>query len=197
MVADSKTDQATVFAPDGRPLESFLIADSAGAGDHKAALPITGQAPTSAQLRDFLTTGEAPWAEGILRVLPTTEDNGTKTCGELSFTPTGSTHPTRKTAIGTSGIAGPGKRDCAIRARRPAISEDHSALFLRGDAYGGDDGHDAIVDMRGTSLFHTSGTTYPSAGDALLDGGRSVRVYDDLVLVFSYEGITAFTPRWS
>ena len=197
VVADSKTDQATMFAPDGRPLESFLIVDSAGAGDHKAALPITGQAPTSAQLRDFLTTGEAPWAEGILRVLPTTEDNGTKTCGELSFTPTGSTHPTRKTAIGTSGIAGPGKRDCAIRARRPAISEDHSALFLRGDAYGGDDGHDAIVDMHGTSLFHTSGTTYPAAGDALLDGGRSVRVYDDLVLVFSYEGITAFTPRGS
>ncbi|ERH24089.1 hypothetical protein HMPREF1550_02742, partial [Actinomyces sp. oral taxon 877 str. F0543] len=40
-------------------------------------------------------------------------------------------------------------------------------------------------------------TTYPAAGDALLDGGRSVRVYDDLVLVFSYEGITAFTPRGS
>ena len=51
--------------------------------------------------------------------------------------------------------------------------------------------------MRGTSLFHTSGTTYPSAGDALLDGGSAVRVYDDLVLVFSYAGITAFTPRWS
>lgn len=38
VVADSETDQATVFASDGRPLESFAISASAGTGDHKATL---------------------------------------------------------------------------------------------------------------------------------------------------------------
>ena len=89
------------------------------------------------------------------------------------------------------------KGECAIRAKRPAISEDHSALYLRRDAYGENDTFDTIFDMHGTSVFHTSGTTHTAGVEALPSHGRSVRVYDDLVLVIDYNGISALTPRGS
>ena len=196
VVADSKTDQATVFAPDGRPLESFLIADSAGAGDHKAALPITGQAPTSAQLRDFLTTGEAPWAEGLLRTRATTTDNGATICDTLSFTPTGSDRPSHESVIPWNyHIVQNEDGQCFIGAMNPTISKDHSIIRLKSDNALGDD---FTIDMYGTSLFHTSGSFkfHGSTGYGT-EASAVIRVYDDLVLVIHDEGVTAFTPRWS
>ena len=193
VVADSKTDQATVFAPDGRPLESFAISASAGAGFHKAALPIGGQTPTSAQLRDFLTTGEAPWAEGLLRAQATTTDNGATVCDTLSFTPTGSTHPTRETT--TSDTFSPDRTtgECRMGAQNAAISKDHSVIHTWSH-YGGD--RDALIDMHSVGLFHTSGSFTPTDGFAGT-GEISFHVYDDLVLVVDYMAITAYTPRWS
>lgn len=193
VVADSKTDQATVFTPDGRPLESFAISASAGAGFHKAALPIGGQTPTSAQLRDFLTTGEAPWAEGLLRTRATTTDNGATVCDTLSFTPTGSTHPTRETT--TSDTFSPDRTtgECRMGAQNAAISKDHSVIHTWSH-YGGD--RDALIDMHSVGLFHTSGSFTPTDGFAGT-GETSFHVYDDLVLVVDYMAITAYTPRWS
>lgn len=193
VVADSKTDQATVFAPDGRPLESFAISASAGAGFHKAALPIGGQTPTNAQLRDFLTTGEAPWAEGLLRAQATTTDNGATVCDTLSFTPTGSTHPTRETT--TSDTFSPDRTtgECHMGAQNAAISKDHSVIHTWSH-YGGD--RDELIDMHSVGLFHTSGSFTPTNGSDGTDE-ISFRVYDDLVLVVNYMTITAFTPRWS
>ena len=193
VVADSKTDQATVFTPDGRPLESFAISASAGAGFHKAALPIGGQTPTSAQLRDFLTTGEAPWAEGLLRTRATTTDNGATVCDTLSFTPTGSTHPTRETT--TSDAFSPDRTtgECRMGAQNAAISKDHSVIHTWSH-YGGD--RDALIDMHSVGLFHTSGSFTPTDGFAGT-GEISFHVYDDLVLVVDYMAITAYTPRWS
>ena len=193
VVADSETDQATVFASDGRPLESFAISASAGTGDHKAALPIGGQAPTSAQLRDFLTTGEAPWAEGLLRAQATTTDNGATVCDTLSFTPTGSTHPTRETT--TSDTFSPDRTtgECRMGAQNAAISKDHSVIHTWSH-YGGD--RDALIDMHSVGLFHTSGSFTPTDGFAGT-GEISFHVYDDLVLVVDYMAITAYTPRWS
>lgn len=193
VVADSKTDQATVFTPDGRPLESFAISASAGAGFHKAALPIGGQTPTSAQLRDFLTTGEAPWAEGLLRTRATTTDNGATVCDTLSFTPTGSTHPTRETT--TSDTFSPDRTtgECRMGAQNAAISKDHSVIHTWSH-YGGD--RDALIDMHSVGLFHTSGSFTPTDGFAGT-GEISFHVYDDLVLVVNYMAITAYTPRWS
>ena len=193
VVADSKTDQATVFTPDGRPLESFAISASAGAGFHKAALPIGGQTPTSAQLRDFLTTGEAPWAEGLLRARATTTDNGATVCDTLSFTPTGSTHPTRETT--TSDTFSPDRTtgECHMSAQNAAVSKDHSVIHTWSH-YGGD--RDALIDMHSVGLFHTSGSFTPTDGFAGT-GEISFHVYDDLVLVVDYMTITAFTPRWS
>ena len=193
VVADSKTDQATVFTPDGRPLESFAISASAGAGFHKAALPIGGQTPTSAQLRDFLTTGEAPWAEGLLRTRATTTDNGATVCDTLSFTPTGSTHPTRETT--TSDTFSPDRTtgECRMGAQNAAISKDHSVIHTWSH-YGGD--RDALIDMHSVGLFHTSGSFTPTDGFAGT-GEISFHVYDDLVLVVDYMAITAYTPRWS
>jgi len=193
VVADSETDQATVFAPDGRPLESFAISASAGTGDHKAALPIGGQTPTSAQLRDFLTTGEAPWAEGLLRTRATTTDNGATVCDTLSFTPTGSTHPTRETT--TSDTFSPDRTtgECRMGAQNAAISKDHSVIHTWSH-YGGD--RDALIDMHSVGLFHTSGSFTPTDGFAGT-GEISFHVYDDLVLVVNYMAITAYTPRWS
>ena len=193
VVADSKTDQATVFTPDGRPLESFAISASAGAGFHKAALPIGGQTPTSAQLRDFLTTGEAPWAEGLLRTRATTTDNGATVCDTLSFTPTGSTHPTRETT--TSDTFSPDRTtgECRMGAQNAAISKDHSVIHTWSH-YGGD--RDALIDMHSDGLFHTSGSFTPTDGFAGT-GEISFHVYDDLVLVVNYMAITAYTPRWS
>ena len=192
VAVDSRTDQATAFAADGRPLESFTISDPAGADDHKAALPVGGQAPTSAQLRDFLTTGEAPWAEGILRALPATDDDGAKTCGKLSFTPTGSDHPTRETSDKLLNTTTRGDGQCAIRAMRASISEDHSAIQLQGRG----SGKPIIIDMHGASLFHPSGTFTP-VDAAKGRYSKAFRVYDDLVLVIGEEGATAFTPRGS
>ena len=193
VVADSKTDQATVFTPDGRPLESFAISASAGAGFHKAALPIGGQTPTNAQLRDFLTTGEAPWAEGLLRAQATTTDNGATVCDTLSFTPTGSTHPTRETT--TSDTFSPDRTtgECHMSAQNAAISKDHSVIHTWSH-YGGD--RDELIDMHSVGLFHTSGSFTPTNGSDGTDE-ISFRVYDDLVLVVNYMTITAFTPRWS
>ena len=193
VVADSKTDQATVFTPDGRPLESFAISASAGAGFHKAALPIGGQTPTSAQLRDFLTTGEAPWAEGLLRARATTTDNGATVCDTLSFTTTGSTHPTRETT--TSDTFSPDRTtgECRMGAQNAAISKDHSVIHTWSH-YGGD--RDALIDMHSVGLFHTSGSFTPTDGFAGT-GEISFHVYDDLVLVVDYMAITAYTPRWS
>ncbi len=193
VVADSKTDQATVFTPDGRPLESFAISASAGAGFHKAALPIGGQTPTSAQLRDFLTTGEAPWAEGLLRTRATTTDNGATVCDTLSFTPTGSTHPTRETT--TSDTFSPDRTtgECHMSAQNAAVSKDHSVIHTWSH-YGGD--RDELIDMHSVGLFHTSGSFTPTNGSDGTDE-ISFRVYDDLVLVVDYMTITAFTPRWS
>ena len=193
VVADSKTDQATVFTPDGRPLESFAISASAGAGFHKAALPIGGQTPTNAQLRDFLTTGEAPWAEGLLRAQATTTDNGATVCDTLSFTPTGSTHPTRETT--TSDTFSPDRTtgECRMGAQNAAISKDHSVIHTWSH-YGGD--RDALIDMHSVGLFHTSGSFTPTDGFAGT-GEISFHVYDDLVLVVDYMAITAYTPRWS
>ena len=193
VVADSKTDQATVFASDGRPLESFTISASAGTGFHKAALPIGGQTPTNAQLRDFLTTGEAPWAEGLLRTRATTTDSGATVCDTLSFTPTGSSRPTRET---TTSDAFPPDRttgECGMSAQNSAISEDHSVIHTWSH-YGGD--RDELIDMHSVGLFHTSGSFTPV--DATKGRySKAVRVYDDLVLVIGEEGITALTPRWS
>ena len=193
VVADSKTDQATVFAADGRPLESFTISDSAGTGFHKAALPIGGQTPTNAQLREFLTTGEAPWAEGLLRARATTTDSGATVCDTLSFTPTGSSHPTRET---TTSDAFPPDRttgECGMSAQNSAISKDHSVIHTWSH-YGGD--RDELIDMHSVGLFHTSGSFTPT--DASYGTVEiSFRVYDDLVLVIDYEGITALTPRGS
>lgn len=156
VVADSKTDQATVFASDGRPLESFAISASAGTGDHKATLPIGGQTPTSAQLRDFLTTGEAPWAEGLLRALATTADNGATVCDTLSFTPTGSDRPSHESVIPWNyHIVQNEDGQCFIGAMNPTISKDHSIVRLKSDNALGDD---FTIDMYGTSLFHTSGS---------------------------------------
>ena len=193
VVADSKTDQATVFAPDGRPLESFAISASAGTGDHKAALPIGGQTPTSAQLRDFLTTGEAPWAEGLLRARATTTDDGATVCDTLSFTPPGSAHPTRETTASGVFFLQSANGQCGMSARNSAISEDHSVIHTW--SHHGVD-RDKLIDMHGVGLFHTSGTFTPV--DATKGRySKAVRVYDDLVLVIGEEGITAFTPRWS
>ena len=193
VVADSETDQATVFAPDGRPLESFAISASAGTGDHKAALPIGGQTPTSAQLRDFLTTGEAPWAEGLLRARATTTDDGATVCDTLSFTPPGSAHPTRETTASGVFFLQSANGQCGMSARNSAISEDHSVIHIWSH-HGAD--KDKLIDMHGVGLFHTSGSFTPTnTSDGLFM--RSVRVYDDLVLVIDYEGITALTPRGS
>ena len=196
VVADSKTDQATVFAPDGRPLESFAISASAGTGDHKAALPIGGQTPTSAQLRDFLTTGEAPWAEGLLRARATTTDNGATVCDTLSFTPTGSDRPSHESVIPWNyHIVQNEDGQCFIGAMNPTISKDHSIIRLKSDNALGDD---FTIDMYGTSLFHTSGSFkfHGSTGYGT-EASAVIRVYDDLVLVIHDEGVTAFTPRWS
>ena len=196
VVADSKTDQATVFTPDGRPLESFAISASAGAGFHKAALPIGGQTPTSAQLRDFLTTGEAPWAEGLLRARATTTDNGATVCDTLSFTPTGSDRPSHESVIPWSyHIVQNEDGQCFIGAMNPTISKDHSIIRLKSDNALGDD---FTIDMYGTSLFHTSGSFkfHGSTGYGT-EASAVIRVYDDLVLVIHDEGITAFTPRGS
>ena len=193
VVADSETDQATVFAPDGRPLESFAISASAGTGDHKAALPIGGQTPTSAQLRDFLTTGEAPWAEGLLRARATTANDGATVCDTLSFTPTGSAHPTRETTASGVFFLQSANGQCGTSARNSAISEDHSVIHTW--SHHGVD-RDTLIDMHGVGLFHTSGTFTPV--DATKGRySKAVRVYDDLVLVIDYEGITALTPRGS
>ena len=196
VVADSKTDQATVFASDGRPLESFAISASAGTGDHKATLPIGGQTPTSAQLRDFLTTGEAPWAEGLLRALATTADNGATVCDTLSFTPTGSDRPSHESVIPWNyHIVQNEDGQCFIGAMNPTISKDHSIIRLKSDNALGDD---FTIDMYGTSLFHTSGSFkfHGSIGYGT-EASAVIRVYDDLVLVIHDEGVTAFTPRWS
>ena len=193
VVADSETDQATVFAPDGRPLESFAISASAGTGDHKAALPIGGQTPTSAQLRDFLTTGEAPWAEGLLRARATTANDGATVCDTLSFTPTGSSHPTRETTASSVFFLQSATGQCGTSARNSAISEDHSVIHTW--SHHGVD-RDKLIDMHGVGLFHTSGTFTPV--DATKGRySKAVRVYDDLVLVIGEEGITALTPRGS
>ena len=196
VVADSETDQATVFASDGRPLESFAISASAGTGDHKAALPIGGQTPTSAQLRDFLTTGEAPWAEGLLRARATTTDNGATVCDTLSFTPTGSDRPSHESVIPWSyHIVQNEDGQCFIGAMNPTISKDHSIIRLKSDNPIGDD---FTIDMYGTSLFHTSGSfKFHSSTGYGTETSAVIRVYDDLVLVIHDEGITAFTPRWS
>lgn len=196
VVADSETDQATVFASDGRPLESFAISASAGTGDHKATLPIGGQTPTSAQLRDFLTTGEAPWAEGLLRALATTADNGATVCDTLSFTPTGSDRPSHESVIPWNyHIVQNEDGQCFIGAMNPTISKDHSIVRLKSDNALGDD---FTIDMYGTSLFHTSGSFkfHGSIGYGT-EASAVIRVYDDLVLVIHDEGVTAFTPRWS
>ena len=193
VVADSETDQATVFAPDGRPLESFAISASAGTGDHKAVLPIGGQTPTSAQLRGFLTTGEAPWAEGLLRARATTANDGATVCDTLSFTPTGSAHPTRETTASGVFFLQSANGQCGTSARNSAISEDHSVIHTW--SHHGVD-RDTLIDMHGVGLFHTSGTFTPV--DATKGRySKAVRVYDDLVLVIDYEGITALTPRGS
>ena len=196
VVADSKTDQATVFAPDGRPLESFAISASAGTGDHKAVLPIGGQTPTSAQLRDFLTTGEAPWAEGLLRTRATTTDNGATICDTLSFTPTGSDRPSHESGNPWGyHIVQEKDGQCFIGAMNPTISKDHSIIRLKSDNALGDD---FTIDMYGTSLFHTSGSFkfHGSTGYGT-EASAVIRVYDDLVLVIHDEGVTAFTPRGS
>lgn len=193
VVADSETDQATMFAPDGRPLESFTISASAGAGFHKAALPIGGQTPTSAQLRDFLTTGEAPWAEGLLRARATTTDSGATVCDTLSFTPTGSTHPTRETTTSDAFLPDPTTGECNMSAQNAAISKDHSVIHTWSH-YGGD--RDKLIDMHSVGLFHTSGSFTPrDASDGTVE--ISFHVYDDLVLAVDDKGIKAFTPRWS
>ena len=196
VVADSETDQATVFASDGRPLESFAISASAGTGDHKAVLPIGGQTPTSAQLRDFLTTGEAPWAEGLLRARATTTDNGATVCDTLSFTPTGSDRPSHESVIPWSyHIVQNEDGQCFIGAMNPTISKDHSIIRLKSDNPIGDD---FTIDMYGTSLFHTSGSfKFHSSTGYGTEASAVIRVYDDLVLVIHDEGITAFTPRGS
>lgn len=190
VVADSKTDQATMFAPDGRPLESFAITDSVGAGNHKRVLPIGGHAPTNAQLRDFLTTGEAPWAEGLLRARATTTDSGATVCDTLSFTPTGSTHPTRETTTPDVFLLNRDTRECTTNATRSAISEDHSVIH----AWSKHVGSDEIIDMHDIGLFHASGSFFPTDVTTAYFA-RAVRVYDDLVLVIHDEGITALTPR--
>lgn len=193
VVADSETDQATVFAPDGRPLESFTISASAGTGDHKATLPIGGQTPTSAQLRDFLTTGEAPWAEGLLRTRATTTDNGATVCDTLSFTPTGSSRPTRETTTSDAFLPDRTTGECNMSAQNSASSKDHSVIHTWSH-YGGV--RDKLIDMHSVGLFHTSGSSTPrNASDRTAE--ISFRVYDDLVLVIHDEGVTAFTPRWS
>ena len=192
VVADSETDQATVFASDGRPLESFAISASAGTGDHKAALPIGGQTPTSAQLRDFLTTGEAPWAEGLLRAQVTTTDNGATVCDTLSFTPTGSSHPTRETTSPNVFFLQSATGQCGTSAQNSAISKDHSVIHTWNKHVRNDE----LIDMHSVGLFHTSGSFTPT--DASYGTVEiSFRVYDDLVLVIDYEGITALTPRGS
>ena len=196
VVADSETDQATVFAADGRPLESFAISASAGTGDHKAVLPIGGQTPTSAQLRDFLTTGEAPWAEGLLRTRATTTDNGATICDTLSFTPTGSDRPSHESGNPWGyHIVQEKDGQCFIGAMNPTISKDHSIIRLKSDNALGDD---FTIDMYGTSLFHTSGSFkfHGSTGYGT-EASAVIRVYDDLVLVIHDEGVTAFTPRGS
>lgn len=193
VVADSETDQATMFASDGRPLESFAISASAGTGDHKAALPIGGQTPTSAQLRDFLATGEAPWAEGLLRALATTADNGATVCDTLSFTPTGSSRPTRETTTSDAFLPDRTTGECNMSAQNSASSKDHSVIHTWSH-YGGV--RDKLIDMHSVGLFHTSGSSTPrNASDRTAE--ISFRVYDDLVLVIHDEGVTAFTPRWS
>ena len=193
VVADSETDQATVFASDGRPLESFAISASAGTGDHKATLLIGGQTPTSAQLRDFLTTGEAPWAEGLLRTRATTTDNGATVCDTLSFTPTGSSRPTRETTTSDAFLPDRTTGECNMSAQNSASSKDHSVIHTWSH-YGGV--RDKLIDMHSVGLFHTSGSSTPrNASDRTAE--ISFRVYDDLVLVIHDEGVTAFTPRWS
>ena len=191
VVADSETDQATVFAADGRPLESFAISASAGTGDHKAVLPIGGQAPTSAQLRDFLTTGEAPWAEGVLRARATTTDSGRTVCDTLSFTPTGSSHPTRETTASGVFFLQSATGQCGTSAQNSAISRDHSVIHTWSH-YDAD--RDKLIDMHGVGLFHTSDSFTPTdTSDGIFE--RSFRVCDDLIVGIDATGIVALTPK--
>ena len=78
-----------------------------------------------------------------------------------------------------------------MSAQNSAISKDHSVIHTWSH-YGGD--RDELIDMHSVGLFHTSGSFTPTNAS---DTEISFRVYDDLILVIDYEGITAFTPRWS
>ena len=82
--------------------------------------------------------------------------------------------------------------ECTTDATRSAISEDHSVIHTWNKHVRSDE----IIDMHGIGLFHASGSFIPTDATTALFA-RAVRVYDDLVLVFSHEGITAFTPRGS
>ena len=80
-----------------------------------------------------------------------------------------------------------------MSAQNSAISKDHSVIHTWSH-YGGD--RDELIDMHSVGLFHASGSFTPT--DASYGTVEiSFRVYDDLVLVIDYEGITALTPRGS
>lgn len=179
-VVSADAGQVLTYTPDGQASGAYPYNPDIDSGSHRFALPVGGRTPTAGEVAAFVTTGTAPWADGVLRVLGAQES---RPCTTYSFTPTAEGAPTRKATVNHVPYAEPVDGKCAFTylPRQARVSADGAVLFTASRYDGA-----SLVDLGGSGAFGR-------AGEARL--GPAHWLYDDLVVSADPYGIAAFAPK--
>ena len=179
-VVSADAGQVLTYTPDGQASGAYPYNPDIDSGSHRFALPVGGRTPTAGEVAAFVTTGTAPWADGVLRVLGAQES---RPCTTYSFTPTAEGAPTRKATVNHVPYAKPVDGKCAFTylPRQARVSADGAVLFTASRYDGA-----SLVDLGGSGAFGR-------AGEARL--GPAHWLYDDLVVSADPYGIAAFAPK--
>lgn len=135
-----------------------------------------GRAPTLAELKAFYSDGKASWTSGTARV------EGDE-CTTVTFTPTGDYPP--RSVEGVKQLSLNYSVYCPFSPTQLRAATDGSAVFVR--AKGWERDRIVVLDMV-NNAHHAM---------RLTDAEDLIWAFDDLLIVVSSEGITAFTPSSS
>lgn len=179
-VVSADTGQVLTYTPDGQASGAYPYNPDIDSGSHRFALPVGGRTPTAEEVAAFVTTGTAPWADGVLRVLGAQES---RPCATYQFTPTAEGAPTRQTTVSHIPYAKPVDGTCAFARlpRQVRVSADGAVLFTASRYDGA-----SMVDLGGSGAFD-------GADEARL--GPAHWLYDDLLLSADQYGIAALAPK--
>lgn len=156
----------------GRLVDTF----EEGSRAHGVVPSEDGRAPTLAELKAFYSDGKASWTSGTARI------EGDE-CTTVAFTPTADYPP--RSVEGVKQLSVNYSVYCPFSPTQLRAATDGSAVFVRARSWE----RDRIIALDMVNNAHHA--------MRLTDAEEMTWAFDDLFIVVSSEGITAFTPSSS